>query len=141
MDTTTLLGYIKGWHGIYDPANEDAITNDECLIWIDMARRSICGGPKLRFSEFEDTMATVASKREYELPTGWMSFTDLYYIDDDDNRKALEWYSDIKRFYKRFPDRSLEGTVVGAVQWGNDLILGLVPNEIITIYRAGHKLP
>jgi len=141
MDTTTLIGYIKGWHGISDPDNEDAITNAEALLWINMARRTICRGPKLRFSEFEDSMNTVASTRAYDLPTGWMSFSDLYYIDDDDNRKALEWYSNIKRFYKRFPDRTLEGTVTGAVQWGNQMLLGLIPSEIITIYRAGHKLP
>ena len=141
MDTTELLGKIKGWHGIYDAANEDAITNDECLEWIDMARRSLCRGPKLRFSEFEDTMATEASTRAYDLPAGWMSFTDLYYIDDDDNRKAIEWYSDKKRFNRRFPDPTLEGTVVGAVQWGNQLVFGLIPTEIVTIYRSGHKLP
>jgi len=141
MDTTELLGKIKGWHGIYDPTNEDAITNDECLEWIDIGRRYVCRTPRLRFSEFEDTMVTVASTRAYDLPAGWMSFTDLYYIDDDAQRKAIEWYSDKKRFNKRFPDPTLEGTVVGAVQWKNQLIFGLIPTEEVTIYRSGHKLP
>jgi len=141
MDSTEVIGKIKGWHGIYDPDNEDAITNAEALEWINMARRTVCRGPKLRFSEFEDTMLTVASTRAYDLPAGWMSFTDLYYIDDDDNRKALEWYSDKKRFNQRFPDKTLEGTVTGAVQWGNQIILGLIPTEEVTVYRSGHKLP
>ncbi len=141
MDTAELAGLMKAWHGIYDPANEDAITNVECLLWINMARRSLCRGPKLRFSEFENHEDTTASKRAYELPAGWMSFSDLYYLDDNDSRKPLEWFSNIKRFYRRFPDRTLEGTVVGAVQWGNEMVLGLVPSEEVRIFRAGHKLP
>lgn len=141
MDTTTLIGYLKGWHGIYEAANEDSITNAEALLWINMARRRLSRGPKLRFTEFEDTTTTTASRRYLTLPDGWLSFTSLYFLTTNGAYKELIWYEDKKAFDKNFPNRTDEGQIKAAVQWGNLMLLGPVPDDEYTIYRSGFKLP
>lgn len=141
MDSTEVIGYMKGWHGIYDPANEDALTNAECLQWLNMARRWLCKKANLRFSEWESTFSLVAGTRAYDLPVGWLDFADLYYIDDNGRKVDLTWYSSKARFDKKYPVRTEAGTPTGAVQWGNSILIGPVPDEDMTLYVSGHVLP
>jgi len=140
MDTYDLVGHLKENHGIDDPDNEDALTNVQCLKWINMARRKIQREIKLRFSEFEDTDVLAASGRTVALPTGFIAFYSLYYIDDDGNYKQVAWFNSKKLFDQRFPDRTLEGTLIAATQWGTNMILGLIPSASVTLYRSGLKL-
>lgn len=135
-----LIETIKGWHGIDDPTNEDAITNDDCIKWINWARERICRVAIYSpYTEEEDSIEL--NGRTNKLPDGWLAFDSLYMIDDDGAQKRITWYPVKRLFDARYPDRTKTGTVRAATQFGKNMIVAFIPASKATIYRSLRRIP
>jgi hypothetical protein len=137
-----LIGTIKGWHGIDDPDNEDAITNARCLEWINWARERICRVAVYSpYTEEESTIDIKSTERTTELPDGWLAYDSLYQIDDEGNHKSVIWYPVKKLFDARYPDRTKTGEVVAGTQYGKAVVWAFIPTVNTKIYTSQRRVP
>jgi len=105
---------------------------------INMVMRDYLRRRESRFGEVTDTLATVASQKNYTLPTGWSKPGQLWYTDPANAETVifLRFYSHKQEFDSLYPDATKEALLpVAYTIWANEILIGKTPEQVITMNR------
>jgi len=102
---------------------------------INIVMREILRKRDLRFGETSDTFATVASTRNYLLPTGWSRPQSLWYQNPDTLGITFLTFLNKDEFDLKFPDSTKEADPSNFTVWAGNIQLGKTPERILTINR------
>ena len=130
-DFAALKTAVGDWLNVDTTRLPDAIRGD----MINIVRRELLRKRDLRFGEISDTFATVASTRNYTLPTGWSRPLSLWYQNPDTLAITFVMFLNKDEFDLKFPDTTKENDPVNFTVWGSNIQLGKTPKRILTINR------
>ena len=135
-DFVAIKTAMGDWLNVDTTRLPDAIRGD----MINIIRRELLRKRDLRFGETSDTFSTIASTRDYALPTGWSRPLSLWYQNPDSLAITFITYLDKDEFDLKFPDQTKENDPVNFTVWAGNIQLGKTPKRIITTNRNYYKI-
>lgn len=131
----TLKAKIRDWLGVDTTRLPDSVCGD-C---INLVQQRVMRKHDLRFGETADTMAVATNDFDYDLPVGWQSPLDFWYINPTTGSYVQLRRLPKDEFDSTYPDSTKTGTVAHYTVWGNTLYLGPTPERAITLNRNYYK--
>ena len=133
---TQLMAALGDWLNLDTTELPDSVRTDI----INLTKRTIMRKNDLRFGETSDTFATVVDQQPYALPTGWSKPHSLWYTDPVTTNPVFLIKKEKDELDDLFPDLTDTDLPTHYAIWGSNILLGKVPDQIVTINRNFYRV-
>lgn len=132
---------IGEWLGIDQEDDDERLPLATRGDIINIVMRDYLRRRESRFGEFSDTFPTVASQKNYAVPSTWSKPGQIWYINPDTaNVVFLTYYANKQLFDKKFPDATKTGDPEAYTIWAEEILLGKTPERVLTLNRDYYRI-
>ena len=153
-----LKSAIAQWLIVDSEDTAERLPSAICGDLINWTIKSYCRNRESRFGEDSDYFSTVALTRDYDEPSNFSKPKKFYYISPDSGKVVILDYLDKDKFDATYPGSALYATGAPALiagvdssliiddpsaytLWDGKIILGKVPDRVLTIFRDFYAIP